>query len=67
MRTYIDIIPRPVVVTQPAALLNRLLFCDTCGDWTAHALTASGEYYVCGCGVFVIYIVNNAPHLWAIR
>ena len=66
MRTYIDIIPRPIFVADPAALPRMLLVCDTCGTWTRHDLTQSQGAYVCNCGTQIIYIINNAPHLWAV-
>lgn len=66
MRTYTDIIPRPVVHIAPAVQQSRFLFCEVEQTWTRHELTASQTHYVCGCGSQVIYIVNNAPHLWAV-
>ena len=45
---------------------ERHLVCDTCQQWTPHALNASATAYVCGCGTEVRYIVNKAPAMEAI-
>lgn len=58
MRT--DTYTKPVtrVFTAPQC---RLLDCDICETPTAHALTRSGDEYVCGmCGHSIAYHINEA-------
>ena len=50
-------LPRAVAVVRHPAQPNRPLWCETCGNWTPHALTKSQTHYVCGlCATQIIYL-----------
>lgn len=59
-------IPRPVIVAPPAVQQNRLLWCETEGTLTPHALTQAEDAYVCGCGTAIRYFRVIAKPMYAI-
>lgn len=71
MTRHVQPLTRPAPMIEPAEPLvvqhNRLLMCDTCGTFTAHALNKSQTHYVCSCGTMIEHHINAGPKLWAIR
>lgn len=72
MTRHIQVIPRPTRDPDPAPAIvntpNRILYCEICETYTAHALTKSQDAYVCGiCAAEITYHVNAAKECTAIN
>lgn len=68
MQSHIKLAPRaPVSLPIPVPAGIRVIWCDTCGSFMPHALSKSQSHYFCSCGEAIVYYINNAPALWAIR